>query len=169
MTTLLDDAFKHHAWANDRILEACSNLTPEQLAAPAPGTFGPILETLRHLIGSDNWYLWVITEGRHEEFSEEAAGIEDLKAGARRSAAGWQDLLTHDIDPDEMTVVRGDGWEFSAPMGVRLAQAIHHGTDHRSQICTALTSLGIEPPGIDLWEWAESIGRTQERKLDPSG
>jgi uncharacterized damage-inducible protein DinB len=169
MTTLLDDAFRHHAWANDRILDACSNLTPEQLAAPAPGTFGPILDTLRHLIGSDNWYLWVITEGRHAEFPEETAGIEELKAGAQRSAAGWQELLAQDIDPDAMTVRVGEGWEFSAPMGVRLAQAIHHGTDHRSQVCTALTSLGIEPPGIDLWEWAESIGRTQERKLDPSG
>jgi len=73
MTSLLDDAFKHHAWANDRILEACAALTPEQLSAPAPGTFGPILDTLRHLIGSDNWYLWVITEGRHEEFAEETA------------------------------------------------------------------------------------------------
>ena len=54
-------------------------------------------------------------------------------------------------------------------MGVRIAQAIHHGTDHRSQVCTALTSLGIVPPGIDLWEWAKAIGRTQERKLDSSG
>ena len=169
MTSLLDDAFKHHAWANDRILEACAALTPEQLSAPAPGTFGPILDTLRHLIGSDNWYLWVITEGRHEEFAEETAGIHDLKGGAKRSAAGWAELLRGEIDPDEMTVRRGDGWEFSAPMGVRLAQAIHHGTDHRSQVATALTSLGIEPPGIDLWEWAESIGRTQERKIDPPG
>jgi len=169
MTTLLDDAFKHHAWANDRILDACANLTPEQLAATAPGTYGPILDTLRHLIGSDNWYLWVITEGGHAEFKEEeTAGIDELKAGAKRSAAGWAELLARDLDPDEMTVRTGDGWEFSAPLGVRLAQVIHHGTDHRSQVCTALTSLGIEPPGIDLWEWAESIGRTHERQLDPT-
>ena len=168
MRTLLDDAFKHHAWANDRILEACANLSPEQLATPTVGTFGPILDTLRHLIGSDNWYLWVITEGRHEEFAEETAGIDELKVGAKRSAAGWAELLAGEVDPDAMTVRSGDGWEFSAPMGVRLAQAIHHGTDHRSQVATALTSLGIEPPGIDLWEWAESVGRTHERKLDPA-
>jgi uncharacterized damage-inducible protein DinB len=168
MTTLLDDAFRHHAWANDRILEACANLTPEQLAAAAPGTFGPILDTLRHLIGSDNWYLWVITEGRHPEFDEDTAGIDELKAGAKRSAAGWEELLGAEIDPEEMTVRQGDGWEFSAPLGVRLAQAIHHGTDHRSQVATTLTSLGIEPPGIDVWEWAESIGRTHERQLDPT-
>ena len=168
MTNLLDDAFQHHAWANDRILDACAVLTPEQLAASTVGTFGPILDTLRHLIGSDNWYLWVITDGRHEEFEEETAGIAELKAGAKRSAAAWAELLAGDIDPDEMTIRRSEDWEFHAPLGVRLAQAIHHGTDHRSQVCTALTSVGIEPPGIDLWEWAESIGRTREISLRPT-
>ena len=164
-TTLLHDAFRHHAWANDVLLEACLKLTPEQLAAPSPGTFGPILDTLRHLVGSDNWYLWVITDGRHEEFEEETAGIPELQAGAKRAAAAWEELLATDLDPDAMTIRRNEEWEFHAPRGVRLAQAIHHGTDHRSQVATALTSLGIEPPGIDVWAWAEAIGRTREVQL----
>jgi uncharacterized damage-inducible protein DinB len=32
---------------------------------------------------------------------------------------------------------------------IRFSQALHHGTEHRSQICTAFTTLGIEPPWID--------------------
>jgi uncharacterized damage-inducible protein DinB len=44
---------------------------------------------------------------------------------------------------------------------VFLAQAIHHGTDHRSQICTVLTSLGIEPPSIGVWDYAEATDRAQ--------
>jgi uncharacterized damage-inducible protein DinB len=47
-------------------------------------------------------------------------------------------------------------------MGVRLAQALHHGTDHRSQICTALTTIGIEPPEIDVWAFAAAEGRLSE-------
>jgi uncharacterized damage-inducible protein DinB len=39
---------------------------------------------------------------------------------------------------------------------------VHHGTDHRSQICTALTTLGIEPPLIDVWDYGEAVGRTNE-------
>jgi len=42
---------------------------------------------------------------------------------------------------------------------MRLAQAIHHGTDHRSQTCTALTTLGIEPPEIDVWAFGREDGR----------
>ena len=57
---------------------------------------------------------------------------------------------------------REDGSEGHAPAGIRLAQALHHGTDHRSQVCTTLTSLGIEPPEIDVWAFAESQGRYHE-------
>jgi len=59
-----------------------------------------------------------------------------------------------------------DGSELDAVMGVRFAQALHHGTDHRSQICTAMTSLGVEPPGIDVWEYGFVTGRVVERKTN---
>ena len=56
-----------------------------------------------------------------------------------------------------------DGYERDAPIGLRLAQALHHGTDHRSQICTALTSLGVEPPSIDVWTFGVIDGSITER------
>lgn len=37
--------------------------------------------------------------------------------------------------------------------------ALHHGTDHRSQICTVLTTLGVEPPEIDVWDYGMEKGR----------
>jgi hypothetical protein len=48
-----------------------------------------------------------------------------------------------------MDVDETDGYERDAPVGIRLAQALPHGTGHRSQICTALTSLGLEPTAIE--------------------
>jgi uncharacterized damage-inducible protein DinB len=44
-------------------------------------------------------------------------------------------------------------------MGIRLAQAPRHGSDHRSQICTALTTLGVEPPAIEVWDFGLHDGR----------
>ena len=90
MANLLHDAFRHHAWANDRLLEVCRSLTPEQLATPCPGTYGPILDTLRHLVGSDRWYLWVITDHKVEEIDEDSMSIDDLPAAAASSAASWR-------------------------------------------------------------------------------
>jgi len=52
-------------------------------------------------------------------------------------------------------------------MGNRLAQALHHGTDHRSQICTALTTLVVEPPLIDVWDFGGEDGRVVE--IEPPG
>ena len=160
-TSLLHDAFRHHAWATDRLLEACRSLTPEQLATPCPGTFGPILDTLRHLLGSDRWYLWVITNHQVERLDDDNLAVEDMPAAARASAAAWEALLAGDLDGDTDVARVEDDWEFHAPLGLRLAQVIHHGTDHRSQVCTALTSLGIEPPEIDLWAFGEATGRTR--------
>jgi uncharacterized damage-inducible protein DinB len=72
-------------------------------------------------------------------------------------------VLAQPFDPDEMAVaVRDDGGETHAPKGMRVAQVLHHGTDHRSQICTALTTLGIEPPEVDAWAWGQQTGRVVE-------
>jgi uncharacterized damage-inducible protein DinB len=52
-------------------------------------------------------------------------------------------------------------------MGIQLAQVLHHGTDHRSQVCTALTALGVEPPTIDVLEFGIQVGRVVE--ITPAG
>ena len=49
---------------------------------------------------------------------------------------------------------REDGSDSSAPLGIHLAEALQHGDDHRSQVCTLLTALGITPPEIDVWAMA---------------
>ena len=78
--------------------------------------------------------------------------------GARRGPLAGRSCAG-EPDPDEQFVLRESDGESHATWGVRLAQAIHHGTDHRSQLCTGLTSLGIEPPEIDVWEWAKAPGK----------
>jgi uncharacterized damage-inducible protein DinB len=162
-TSILSDAFAHDAWANDRLLRVCESLTAEQLSMPSPGTYGPIIDTLRHLVGSDAWYLWIITEEpRFESIGEDGMGVAELRAAARVNAAAWEAFITPDLDPDRDIARSGDGWEYHSPLGLRLAQVVHHGTDHRSQVCTALTSLGIQPPEIDLWAYGEATGRTRE-------
>ena len=89
--------------------------------------------------------------------------IADLRAATLRHKAAWPRLLADDPDPDAIVVgYTQDGAEYHAPKAIRLAQALHHGTDHRSQVCTALTILGIEPPEIDVWDYGEAAGRTKE-------
>ncbi len=160
-TSLLRDAFSHHVWATQRILDACAQLSTEQLEASADGVYGSIIDTLRHLVGADAWYL-VAVAGR-EPPPDADLDIAALQEMSLAHGAEWMALLDGELDPDAVVVrYRDDGSESRAPLGVRLAQALHHGTDHRSQICTILTTLGIEPPAIDVWDFAEYEGRLHE-------
>ena len=160
---LLADALAHHAWATIRLLDACLVLPPEQLATAVPGTYGSILETMRHLVGADASYLFVLSGGRVPEIDESAMDLEQLRATMVAAGPAWASLVAEDLDPDADVVRhRDDGIDSHAPLGIRLAQVLHHGTDHRSQVCTALTSLGVEPPAIDAWDFADAEGRLAE-------
>ena len=165
MSAMLSDAFAHHAWATERLFEVCAKLSDEQLATSVIGTRGPIIETLRHLVHADHWYLSFFTE-RPSLTDEEvdAMSLAELRSLFVANAAMWQGVIAEERDPDREIVEHDDGWTLHSPVGVRLAQVVHHGTDHRSQICTALTSLGIEPPDIDLWAFARATGR---ERADP--
>ena len=160
--SLLADAFGHHVWATLQLLDACAPLTDE-LDTNVPGTYGSILDTMRHLVGGDRSYLFVCSGGVLPEIEEDGLDIAQLRAAMEPAGAAWAALLATSPDPDvTVTRHRDDGTRSHAPMGVRLAQVVHHGTDHRSQIATALTSLGITPPEMDVWDYARSEGRISE-------
>ena len=40
---------------------------------------------------------------------------------------------------------------------VILVQAINHATEHREQINSMLSALGITPPDLDGWSYGEAI------------
>lgn len=163
--SLLDDVFAHHVWATERLIDECAALTPEQLAAPAPGTYGSIIDTFRHLVSSDGWYLSFFREQPAPIDEEADVTLAELRSAITTNGAAWKELLAAGPDGEADIVEHGDSWDFHSPLGFRLAQVVHHGTDHRSQVCTALTSLDLTPPEIDLWAFGEATGRTRVEKL----
>ena len=158
------DAFAHHVWATQRLVDACLVLTPEQLATAVTGTYGSILETMRHLVVGDSSYLIAMTGERTPWIDKDRMDLPELRVAMAGHGAAWSRLLAKDLDPEDIFHERGeDGFERDAPMGIGLAQALQHGNDHRSQICTALTTLGVEPPSIDVWDFGLQAGRVVER------
>lgn len=167
--SLLDDAFAHHLWATVRLIDACGRLSPEQLATSVAGTYGSIIQTLRHLVDGDAFYLYGLTGDRTHAIDTERMDLRALQSAIKTTGAAWSQLLSQNPDPDAITLEQDDdGFERRATMGIRFAQALHHGTDHRSQICTALTSLRVEPPIIDVWEFGRETGRSVETMPEPA-
>ena len=159
----LADAFGHHVWATLRLIETSESLDEGQLQATAAGTYGSIIDTLRHLVASDRSYLATLSGGKVERVDDEDMTLPDLRAIMVEDGPEWSRVIAELDDPDRIVVREyPDGRVNRSPAGIRLAQVLHQGTDHRSQICTMLTTLGIEPPDIDVWEFGVQDGRTIE-------
>jgi uncharacterized damage-inducible protein DinB len=160
----MDDAFGHHVWATVQLIEACLALSPAQLATAVPGTDRSILATMRHVVAGDSFDLFAASGERGSFIRGDRMGLTELRAAMVDLGVGWSRLLDEGLDADAVLreVDPDDGFQRHAPMGIRLAQALHHGSDHRSQICTALTALGVEPPSIDVFDFGLQDGRVVE-------
>jgi uncharacterized damage-inducible protein DinB len=167
-SALLDAAFGHHVWATLRVIDACLALSPEELETSVPGTRGPIHDTLRHLVLSDAFDLFTVTGDRAFDVDDEHGSLSDARDIMERNGVGWTAYLAGSLDPDEtvLEVDPTDGYRRWAPVGFRLAGVLQHGSDHRSQVCTALTTLGVEPPRIDVFDYGLDAGRIVEKMPD---
>jgi uncharacterized damage-inducible protein DinB len=163
--SVLHEAIRHHVWATEQLLDVCATVPEPELERVAPGTYGSALDTLRHIVDADASYLFVISGGDLGSWDIDADGLSfaEVRDAAEANARDYEILLERDLDTDANLVrVRDDGSERHATIGVRLAQVAHHGSDHRSQVCTALTALGHEPPEFDVWAWGEAVGLSHE-------
>ena len=164
MTEILLEAFRHHAWANKQLLVACRGLPPEQLTSPgtAAGTDRGILAIFNHITQSDRGY--VSRRGERPawaENEEDTADLDELERRADENAQVWERFLSQPLDATTLIIL--DQGAFEAEQSVLVVQALHHGNAHREQICAILTGLGIEPPDIQAWAYAQATGHARER------
>lgn len=165
MSSPLATAFEHHTWATLQLIDACRKLPAEALDTPVPGAFGSLLETLRHYINSDSFYLGIIDGGANRQESARRLGLDGLARHAEATGHGWRAFLQRpDLDPDanQHEVDPRDGYTRDAPLGIRLAQALHHGYEHREQCCLALAALGYQPPDLSGWAFGAATGLVEE-------
>jgi hypothetical protein len=121
-TPVLRDAFAHHVWATQRLIDACLPLSPEQLRTAVPGTYGSILETVRHLVEGDGFYLFAMTDDRTPVIDPAQMDLPELRAAMEAHGAAWSRLLARDFDGDTIFVeYDDDGFERRAAMGIGLA------------------------------------------------
>ena len=158
MNELFLDLHKHHVWANEQLLDVCESLSDEVLDADAQGTYGTVRDTLVHLVASEASYVKRIARrGEPEHPLKEGTfpGFAELK---RRAHASGQELiaLAASMTANETVSVDLFGQMIDTPFSVFFAQAINHGTEHRSHVCTILTQKSIEPPNLDVWEYVWS-------------
>ncbi|GHO87376.1 DinB family protein [Dictyobacter formicarum] len=157
MTTGLPNFFEYNLWANLRLLDACEQLTDEQLDATMIGTFGSVRETLMHLFASEEGYVRSFTGTTPTPPLKELTtfvGFDELR---RRAELSGKALITISKERDLSQTFYLDGGTYECQAYIVAIQAINHGIDHRSQIATLLSQQGIELPALDAWGYNDSM------------
>ena len=147
--------FEHNNWANLRIIETCTALSNEQLdAEPQSVTKGTIRRTLVHLVSSQHSYLRSLTlplEQRQDSVTIEYA---DLRESVSKSGEALLAFARGEQRPFKSPLQTRDGYMVEA--WVLMVQIINHATEHREQINSMLSALGITPPDLDGWNYGET-------------
>lgn len=146
--------FEHNNWANMQIIQACSVLSDGQLdAVPQSATKGSIRDTLLHLVAAQHGYLSLLTlpVAARQKISPTFA---ELQESVQASGEGLLSLARDESrKPLAKQLQTRD--EYLVEPWVVMVQVINHATEHREQIKSMLSSLGVTPPDIDGWDYGE--------------
>lgn len=146
--------FEHNNWANLEIIKVCSSLSDEQLdAEPHSATKGSVRLTLLHLVAAQQGYLSLLTLPVEERL-DPPPSFDELQGAAAASGERLLALARSESEEVPATELQTkDG--YSVEPWVVMVQVINHATEHREQINSMLTSLGVTPPELDGWGYGE--------------
>jgi uncharacterized damage-inducible protein DinB len=158
MSEILIELFRHNAWANQCLFDACEGLSDAQLDATVVGSFGSIRDTLVHIVGAQERYVAALSGmGPVSEIRERNPfpSVAVLRDGARTSGEALVDLAAR-LKSGATVTTTWHGDEYTLPVWLLFVQAINHATEHRAHVAAILTKQSIQPPGIDGWTYHES-------------
>jgi len=148
----LIEFIRYNNWANAQILAFCQTLTPEQLSAGAPGTYGSIHATLAHIIKAETSYIRRITGTRPlPPFKwEDKPGLAEIAAFAPQVAQALLETVQR-TPPLQIVHEEEDGHTFEYQARGLFIQIVNHGIEHRTNVTTILSGLGLPEMELDGW------------------
>jgi uncharacterized damage-inducible protein DinB len=165
--TTLVELIRYNNWANAQVFAACQKLAADQLAAAAPGAYGSIRETLEHIIRAEADYVGRLTGNRPQPAFrwKDQAALADLFAFAGQVASALLDAIQR-IPPNHIVHEEEDGSTLDYQARALFIQIINHGIEHRTNITTILSGLGLPAPEVDGWGYLWSHPDQFELKED---
>jgi uncharacterized damage-inducible protein DinB len=152
------EAFRYNKWANLHLLDVCAKLSNDQLHSTAPGTYGTVADTFLHMLAAEQRYLARFGAGKPQiKEGDEFPGIALLKQHATTSGDKLIEAATR-VTPEDTIDENRHGRLSQLHLGVVIIQALHHGNDHRTHICTILGHHQIPYGEMDVWAYGEATG-----------
>jgi uncharacterized damage-inducible protein DinB len=155
------------AWANQKTISHLQTLPQESLSSFATNSEWHVAEIIHHIVDSGDHYAFRIS-GIPALTKPGEPGIEDVKEIADLARIKEQAVI---VDKALLECVKLDDIQiefknYSGNMVKRwrstiLSQAIHHATEHRAQLASALEAKGFQPVDLDeldLWAFEIETG-----------
>lgn len=165
MTIGLERLLAHMKWANRLTIEHLQTLPDEALKAFATNSEWFVAEIMHHIVDSADHYVYRIRNehcnvpGEKIQEVESVADLEFLKVQAEAIDSALQECAK--LDDIQMEFENYSGKLVKRWRSTILSQAIHHATEHRAQIASALEAKGFKPVDLDeldLWRFEINNG-----------
>ena len=156
----LVEMLRYSAWAERTLLDACRELTDEQLEARLPVASGPVRELLLHIVGGQEAYV-ELAQGRPDMGGLDRVrawpGMAQLIEVADRTS---RELISfaEQLDPESEVELTHHGKVHRYPRRFLLTNAVEHGVRHATEVTLTLASIGVAVPDLDGWAYGRSAG-----------
>jgi uncharacterized damage-inducible protein DinB len=147
--------YKYNRWANARVLDAVSKLTPEQFSRDLQSSHRSVRDTLAHILAAEWIWLerWKGVSPNALLIPSDFPTVESLETRWAVVEGDYREFINGVTDGSLATVIaytntRGEEWAY--PLGQMLHHVMNHSSYHRGQVTTMLRQLGAEVNPVDL-------------------
>lgn len=151
----LEVLYDYGYWANRKLFDVISRLTPEQFTQPVAGAYGSIRNTMVHVLSAEAG--WLDRCGGPERGPRLNPGdfptVESVMHACNRVESNVREFLGTLNDEDlvrDAEFMNHRGEQRSIPVGELMQHAANHGIHHRGQLALLLRLLGHEPGYFDM-------------------
>ena len=149
------------AWASGLLLDAASQLSPEELNRDFQTADKSVLGTLAHIFAADRVWLRRIHGQAPATFlaPEECdlARLQDAWPAIHRDWKEWAAGLTDSRAMESLSYRDMTGNSHQSPLWQIVLHLVNHGTHHRGAVSGFLRAMGHQPPKLDLIFYYRSL------------
>lgn len=156
----LADLYAHNTWANAQVFAVCRDADPARIDENAPGTYGTIAETLKHLVQVEFVYALMLQdkslptgEARADFTAHDVAWYAETVAQVGQQYAA---LIANASDAFYDEPLHVPWFDFALTKHDGLLQVLSHSAQHRAQVFSVLGQHGVEVPDLDYVLFVQS-------------